>query len=75
MVREGLVRFDHLPLVAPLAGLPALPRGARVELRVRAVDEWALTVDAGFAGVLEAPAVAVDQEALPEDADLAENSD
>jgi len=75
VVREGLVRFDHLPLVAPVAGLPALPRGARVELRVRAVDEWALTVDALFAGVIAAPAVAEEENTLPEDADLIENSD
>jgi exoribonuclease-2 len=71
VLRDGIVRVDNLPLITPVAGLPALPRGARVSLTVRSVDLWQLSADILFTGVLaEAP-----PEALAETEDLAENSD
>lgn len=71
VLRDGIVRVDNLPLITPVAGLPALPRGARVTLTVRSVDLWQLTADILFTGVLEqAPA-----EALAETEDLVENPD
>jgi len=37
VLREDVVRLDHLPLVQRLAGVPTLVRGQRVEL-----DVWRL---------------------------------
>jgi len=74
VLRDGIVRLDGLPLVVNVAALPVLPRGAKVSVQVRAIDLWQLSVDAGFAGVIEEAPV----ETLPEGeeaADLAENSD
>ncbi len=53
VMRDGVVRLDELPLRLSVAGLPALPQGTRVAVQVRAVDEWRLSIDAAFAGVLE----------------------
>ena len=58
VMRDGIVRLDELPLRLTVAGLPALAQGARVAVQIRAVDEWRLSIDAAFAGVLDAaPAV------------------
>ena len=75
VLREGLVRLDHLPLVTAVAGLPAAERGARVDLRVTAVDFWALSLEASFAGLIApAPAAGLPAEAA-EIEDAAENAD
>jgi len=74
VLREGLVRLDHLPLVSNVAGLPALARGARVDLHINAVDPWSLTLEAAFAGIISVPEempVAGDEE----NPDNGENSD
>jgi len=42
--REGLVRADDLPLVLPVMGANNLPRGARVRVKLGAIDEIALDV-------------------------------
>lgn len=42
--KEGLVRADSLPLVLPVLGAQSLPRGARVRVRLGAIDEIALDV-------------------------------
>ncbi len=42
--REGWVRADDLPLVLPILGAADLPRGARVRVRLGAIDETALDV-------------------------------
>ncbi|MDO8277610.1 MAG: RNB domain-containing ribonuclease, partial [Burkholderiaceae bacterium] len=42
--KEGLVRADELPLVLPALGSQDLPRGARVRLRLGAIDEITLDV-------------------------------
>jgi exoribonuclease-2 len=39
-----LVRADDLPLVLPVMGVPGLPRGARLRIRLGTVDEIALDV-------------------------------
>ena len=54
VMRDGVVRLDDLPLRLAVAGLPALAQGTRVAVQVRGVDEWRLSVDAAFAGVLAA---------------------
>ncbi len=45
VVREALARADTLPLVLPLPGAANLPRGARVRLRLGAID--LVTLDVG----------------------------
>jgi exoribonuclease-2 len=74
VLREGLVRLDHLPLVSNVAGLPALDRGARVELHINAIDLWALSLAAAFAGIIEGVAAPVVVEG-EESGDAVENSD
>jgi exoribonuclease-2 len=44
VLREGLVRADELPLVLPVLGTASLPRGARVRVRLGAIDDIALDV-------------------------------
>jgi exoribonuclease-2 len=48
VIREGLVRFDDLPLVVRLPSLPALPPGARVELAVGEPDLLELSLRCEF---------------------------
>lgn len=43
--REGMVRADTLPLVLPVLGAQDLPRGARVRVKLGAIDE--ITLDIG----------------------------
>ena len=38
VLRESLVRLEHLPLVLKVPSLPALDRGARVRLAIEAID-------------------------------------
>jgi len=49
VLREDVVRLDHLPLVQRLAGVPTLVRGQRVELDVLAIDLVALSVQTATA--------------------------
>ena len=42
--REGLVRADDLPLVLPVLGTETLPRGARVRVKLGAIDDITLDV-------------------------------
>jgi exoribonuclease-2 len=48
VIREGLVRFDDLPLVARVPSLPALAAGARVELAVGEPDLLELALRCEF---------------------------
>jgi exoribonuclease II len=42
--KDNLVRADELPLVLPAAGAQGLPRGAKVRVRLGAIDEITLDV-------------------------------
>ncbi|MEO7547088.1 MAG: RNB domain-containing ribonuclease, partial [Ramlibacter sp.] len=66
--REGLVRADDLPLVLPVLGGNDLPRGAKVRVRLGAVDEIMLDVHGTVVERLDAPA-----EALPVEDDGGED--
>jgi exoribonuclease-2 len=44
LFREGLVRADDMPLVLGVMGAQALPRGARVRVRLGEIDEITLDV-------------------------------
>jgi len=48
VLREGLARFDELPLVVRVPSLPALPPGTRVELALSGLDFLDLTLRCEF---------------------------
>ncbi|HEX7156262.1 MAG TPA: ribonuclease catalytic domain-containing protein [Burkholderiaceae bacterium] len=54
ILKGDVVRLDGLPLVVRLPGLPALPRGQRVELDILGQDLLDLSLDARLRQVLEA---------------------
>jgi hypothetical protein len=45
VVRDEVVRLDHLPFVARLPGLPVLMRGRRIEVDVLGSDEVDTTLE------------------------------
>ena len=57
VLREGLVRAETLPLVLPVMGADALARGARVRVRLGAVDTIALDVNASVVARLDTDGV------------------
>jgi len=48
--REGVVRFDRIPLRLRLADLPSLPMGTPVRVRVVRIDLLEATLEARYAG-------------------------
>lgn len=64
VLKDGLVRADHLPLVFRALGCESLPRGARVRVRVTGIDLLTLELHASLATRLDDPARAVDDAAL-----------
>ena len=70
VMKDGLVRADSVPLVFKALGCEALPRGARVRVRITGSDELTLEVHASLVARLDAP-VAVSEEVEP-DADEAD---
>lgn len=60
--REGLVRADDLPLVLPVLGGGELPRGAKVRVKLGAIDEITLDVHGTVIERLDAGAEAVSAE-------------
>jgi exoribonuclease II len=71
LIAEATVRADAVPLVFRVAGTEALPRGARVRVRITGVDELALDVHANLGAKLDdgrAPAAAdTDADAASDD--------
>lgn len=45
VLRDDLVRFDNVPLVTRVAGMPALERGHKVTVEILGYDELALEVE------------------------------
>ncbi|MEO6745242.1 MAG: RNB domain-containing ribonuclease [Caldimonas sp.] len=75
VMKDGLVRADHLPLVFRALGAEALPRGARVRVKITATDLLTLDVHASVAERLDDTG-ALPAEALAEEAvDDAESSE
>ncbi len=70
--KEGLVRADDLPLVLPVMGSQDLPRGAKVRVKLGAIDEITLDV-AGT--VVERLDAVVDAAASAMAAEMAEEAD
>jgi exoribonuclease-2 len=54
VVKEDLLRLDALPMLTRLPGLPALPRGQRIEIDVLDCDEIELSLHARLHQVLSA---------------------
>ncbi len=50
VIREGLVRFDRLPLVVRLPDLPALAQDAPVRVAIGRIDVLAATLECRYAG-------------------------
>ncbi len=68
VLRDGAVRFAELPLITPLAGAEAHPRGTRVRLQVMGVDYITLELRCRLLHVLQQEASAdeeEDEEAAP----------
>jgi exoribonuclease-2 len=55
VIRESLVRFDDLPLVARVPSLPVLAPGARVELALSEPDLLELALHCEFRREVTAP--------------------
>jgi hypothetical protein len=65
-----MARADTLPLVLPVLGNSELPRGARVQLRLGAIDDITLDVSGQFMALLDtADATGTDGTQAPEDDD------
>ena len=54
VLRDNLVRFEHLPLYVRLADVPALPSETRVRVAIGRVDLLASTLECRYAGVVDA---------------------
>ena len=72
VMKDGLVRADHLPLVVRAAGCEQMPRGARVRIRVGGIDLLTLDAHATLVTRLDDPATPADDAAV--DADEAEDA-
>ena len=60
--KDNLARADTLPLVLPVLGAQGLPRGARVRVKLGAIDEVALDVAGTVIERLDAEAAPVEEE-------------
>jgi len=67
VMKDGLVRAETLPLVFRVPGTECLPRGSRVRVRVAGIDLLTLDLHATLAARLDAPPVAVDDEAAEDE--------
>ena len=61
VLRDNLVRFEHLPLYVRLADVPALPSETRVRVAIGRVDLLAATLECRYAGAVDAVAMAPTQ--------------
>ena len=50
VIREGLVRFDRLPLVVRLPDLPVLAQDTPVRVAIGRIDVLAATLECRYAG-------------------------
>lgn len=71
--KDNLVRADELPLVLPALGAQGLPRGAKVRIKLGAIDE--ITLDISSAVLERLDALAGDAAAAPIDAQTDEDDD
>jgi exoribonuclease II len=57
VIKDGLARAEEIPLVISVAGTASLPRGARVKVRLAALDLLMLEASASLVERLDAVAV------------------
>lgn len=73
LFKDNLVRAESLPLVLPVMGAQDLPRGARLRVRLGAVDTIALDVTGSVVERLDVPGVGAasggDEQALDDEGD------
>ncbi|MEO7150352.1 MAG: RNB domain-containing ribonuclease, partial [Burkholderiaceae bacterium] len=74
VMKDGLVRADALPLVFNATGAAALPRGARVRVRITGTNLLTLEVFASVQSRLDDPTTTADDAVLPA-ADEAEDGE
>ncbi len=60
-LKDNLVRADDLPLVLPALGAQGLPRGAKVRVRLGAIDEITLDISGAVVERLDAVADEIDE--------------
>lgn len=56
LIKDGLVRADHLPLVLPVLGAEGLPRGAHLRVRLGEADDITLEISGTVVERLDPPA-------------------
>jgi len=66
VMKDGLVRADTLPLVFRALGAEALPRGARVRVKVTGTDLLTLDVHASLLGRIDDPGTTADDAPIDE---------
>ncbi len=54
VIRDELIRFDHLPLVVPIPGLVDIERDTKIECDILDIDLYKLQVECRLVQVLEA---------------------
>ncbi len=50
VIRENLVKIDHLPLIARVVSVPTLEPGVKVALKIFDIDPLELTFHAEYIG-------------------------
>jgi len=74
VLKEEIIRLDHMPYVARLPGLPALARGRRIEVDILGADEIDTTLELRLHRVLAELAeetIDVDEEVVGEESENA----
>jgi exoribonuclease-2 len=66
-MKDGLVRADTLPLVFRAIGAEALPRGARVRVRLTGTDLLTLDLHASVLSRIDDPATGADDAVEPDE--------
>ena len=67
LFKDGMVRADSIPLVLPVMGAQGLPRGARLRVKLGAIDEIALDVNGTVLARLDADHIEAEAEAADDD--------
>ena len=65
-MKDGLVRAETLPLVFRALGAEALPRGARVRVKITGTDLLTLDLHASLLGRIDDPATTADDAPVDE---------
>jgi exoribonuclease-2 len=71
VVKGDLLRFDGLPLLSRVPGLPELPRGQRLEIDLLGLDEVSLSIEARLHQLLDQQADDSEEEAEDDSAEAA----